>query len=222
MRLERSEAEIARAVVQELASQGFDTYEEVSTGYGGQRADIVAVRGPEIMVVETKQTVSLALLNQLLDWRGRAHRIVGAVGGGKCRGAVEQFCRAEGFGLWFVGFEIDEVVAPRLHRRLGDYMTARLRKRLVPENRTGTAYAPAGTNRGGYYTPFRRTAHDLVNLVKAEPGISLRDALAKVPHHYASTRSAVSALPGCIERGLIPGIAMERVGRQIRLVPLSS
>lgn len=219
--LDTTEADIARLVVAELQRQGFATYEEVSAGYASQRADVVGVRGPLVIVVETKTTVSLALLNQLLNWRGRAHWIIGATGAGKLGGAVHRFCKSEGFGLWNVSkFDewTQEVVAPRLHRKAD---TKWLRDRCIPETATGSEYAAAGSRAGGYYTPFRRTAKDLADVVRQTPGIALRDALAALTHghHYSSDKVARSSMPGCIEKGIVPGVRLEREGRALKLYP---
>jgi hypothetical protein len=215
-REKRSEAEIARKVVVELQSLGFETYEEVTNG--GSRADIVGLRGPVVAVVETKATMSLAFLNQLLYWRGFAHLVIGACGYGRTVGAAHRLCQLEGIGLWSVGFEsVREEIAPVLRRKA---YTEKIRKRCVPENRTGeTAYAQAGTNGGGYYTPFRKTARALTDIVRQKPGIALRDAMTEISHHYRSDATARSAMPSLIERGAVGGIRIEREGRLVRLYP---
>jgi hypothetical protein len=201
------EARIARAVVTELQRQGFMTYEEVSLGYASHRADIVGVRGAVIAVVECKVTLGLALLNQLLWWVGRAHLLIGAHGFSRQSLAAERLAQHEGFGLWSVGGdEIHERVPPRLYRRAA---VTSLRKVLRDEQRSGE-YAQAGTN-GGYWTPFRGTVRALTDLAMKQPGIELSEALTQIKHHYASARSAKSAIPALIRKGVITGLRCEGV-----------
>lgn len=208
MKLGPSERDIARAVVTELQRHGYETYEEVSMGYASQRADIVAVRGPVVAVVECKTSLSVRLLDQLTRWLGSAHLVIGAVKHIRRSVTIERYARREGFGLWSVcGDEIAERVAPRLFRRAA---VASLRRVLMPEQRSGD-YAQAGSQSGGYFTPFRRTCRDLHCLVKAHPGISLRDAIKALDHHYASDKSAVSAIPELIRRGVITDLRAEGV-----------
>jgi hypothetical protein len=209
----KSEADMARSVVSELQRQGYTTYEEVSYGYGGKRADIVGVRGPVVAIVECKTKLSLKLLDQLADWRGCAHLIIGAHSYSRIGHAVMRYCQLEGFGMWRVGHtEIDEYVCPRLHR-VAD--VKRLRKKLRDEQRTGE-YAQAGTG-GGYWTPFRQTVTDLSKLVKEQPGIELRAAMKAIKHHYATERSAMNAIPALIQKGVIEGLRCE--GRPLRIFP---
>jgi hypothetical protein len=207
-----TEAEIGRAVVTELQRQGYVTYEEVSAGLGGKRADVVGLRGRVLMLVECKRTLSLRLLDQLVTWRNAANYTVAAIEKGRVGEAVRRFAKSEGFGLWFVGAsEIDETVAPQLVRQTDD---RELRRFLHAAQRSGE-YAKAGSIAGGYWTPFQDTVRQLKEVVKAEPGIELRAALDKIRHHYASSRSAMSAIPDLIKRGVITG--MTASGRPFRL-----
>jgi hypothetical protein len=212
-----SEADLARSVLTELQHQGYETYEEVSAI--GKRADIVAVRGRVIMVVETKTALSLQLLDQLARWDGFAHYIIAAVPLGRVSAAAQQWLRHHGHGLWKVGCdEIHEDISPRLARTALDHW---IRNALSPEQRSGD-YAKAGSNSGGYWTPFRNTCKELQRIVQSEPGIELRVALGKFSHHYASAKSARSALPGLIRKGIVQGIRLDDSERRLRLYPETS
>lgn len=199
------EEALAAAVVTELQRQGFETYEEVSMGYASRRADIVAVRGPILMVVECKARMSLKLLDQLYRWQGQAHYLVGAFGFSRVGPAAKEYAKAIGAGLWVVGAsEIHIDIDARLHRTAN---IRRLRANLHPKQRSAD-YAKAGSQ-GGYFTPFRGTCDALLEVVKRTPGIELREALSRIAHHYASSRSAMSSLPGLIRGGHVPGIVVD-------------
>lgn len=216
----RSEEQIARAVVTELQRQGYVTYEEVSVcsgGYSGRRADIVAVRGPVLGVVECKTKFSLKLLDQMTKWIGQAHFVVGAVELTRLGVAAERYLKSWGLGLWSVGHsEISVKVSHRLLR--GADVTA-LRTFLRPEMQSAE-YAKAGTQ-GGHWTPFRGTCDALRALVRDQPGIELRAALKACGHHYASEKSALTSIPVLIRRGVIAGIRVEGE-RPLKLFPVSA
>lgn len=215
-----TEQDLARAVVTELQRQGYETYEEVSTGYSGSRADIVAVRGPILMVVETKLSLSLKLLDQLTEWLGEANYIVGAVEAGRFGIAAQRYLQEHGIGLWTLAFdEIHEKIPPRLFRNCRRGYRS-LRAGLRSEHKSGE-YAKAGSQGGGYWTPFRGTCKALRDVVTQKPGISLRDALAEAGHHYSSTKSAISALPGLIRKGVVEGVSIDEDSRPLRLYPSS-
>lgn len=205
---------MARDVVAELQRQGYEVYEEVSTGYGGKRADLVGVRGVVTIVVECKSSLSLKLLDQLTCWRGYANLIVGAFGGGRIGNAANAFCRTTGIGLWSIVSGVNEKIPPTFHRRKWDG----LKDALHPAQRS-QEYARAGSRDGGYWTPFRQTCDALLVIVNGHPnGIDLRDALRQVKHHYASQSSAVSSLPGLVRGGHVKGIRVTD-GRPLRLYP---
>lgn len=212
-----TETAMARTIVTELQRQGYITYQEVSLGYGGRRADIVGVRGPVCMVVECKTSLSMRLLDQLAKWRGHANLVVGATMEGRIGDAVKRFAQSEGCGFWQVasGDSVHEAIAPRLMRRAD----TRLRQSLREEHQSGL-FAEAGSQ-GGYWTPFRSTVIELEKIVVGQPGIELRVAMLKIKHHYTTQRSAVSAIPALVARGVITTIRVEP-GRPIRLYPVAS
>ena len=194
-----SEEEMARGVVTEMQRQGWDVYQEVVAS--GRRADIVGVRGPLTMVVECKTALSLKLLDQVMCWRGYANYVVAAYGGGRAGRATTVLCKETGVGLWSVYHsELSEAIPPRFQRRTWDGLKDALR----PEQRSAQ-FAQAGSQ-GGYFTPFRGTCNALYKVVKQTPGITLRDALKEVKHHYASHVSAMSSLPGLIRKGIVAGV----------------
>lgn len=210
----RTEEDIGKEVIAELQRQGFETYQEVSLGYSSQRADVVGVHGRVTAVVECKAQLSLRLLDQLARWLGLAHLVIGAVERGRVGPAARWYCRSKGIGVWIVGFhEVTVLESPRLFRRADD---ARLRASLWPEHQTGE-FATAGSMGGGYFTPFKRTVQALQRVVKDRPGIELREALRAIEHHYANDKSALSAIPPLLRKGVIAGIRIEVTSRRLKL-----
>lgn len=141
-------------------SEGYTVYSEVEAWEG--RADVVAVNGPLLVVVELKTTLSLDLLEQAHRWRSHAHYVYVAVPRAKRRNRFAEYilCQ-EGIGLIEVDFgkhwHYDKPIVypvpflrPRMNRRPTEY----LRRALRDEQRYGP---PGGSAGGGYVTDYRLT-----------------------------------------------------------------
>lgn len=197
-----SEADVAAPVVAWLRALDWRVYQEVDTG--GGRPDIVATwRDRLIWIVEVKRTLSWDLLAQAASWRGHAHRVSVAVPvrrehrteGPPRRDGMPTFRAVErevldglGIGMLTVGAKgASEIVAPRLHlpaRREVQRWWARLR----PEHEAG--FAAAGTNGGGYFTPFRGTVRAMTAEARDRPGMTTKELVAAARHHYGSDAAA--------------------------------
>ena len=217
MRRAITEADLAAVVVAWLVDYGYDVYQEVELVPRGIRADIVARRGIELTIVETKTSASMALLGQVMERRRFAHRVYAAAP--HCSGPFGDACKELGVGAWSVhvgssemcsGVPIDpsrivEVCAPR---RLTSHRL-KLVDKLRPEHKTACA---AGSPSGGHWSRYRDTVAQLARVVAANPGIAFAQALQPglMNHHYSSARSARSALSRDIEMGKIAGVRIER------------
>jgi len=223
-----SEVELARVVVTHFEAMGWDVYQEVPIP--GGIADIVAVLGPRVALIECKLHLSLDLLAQLRRRRGQAHLLYAATpqpsskrGYSEGRAMAEWVLGQLGVGLlevrrsyrehgtsWICKVERDAALLRRAE-------TDKIRSSLRPEHKT---YAAAGSPNGGVWTPFRATCTELASFVAAHPGCSMREAIDGIRHHYVSDVSARSALGGWIERGKVPGVRAELDGRRKRLYPI--
>ena len=204
------EIELVRPALAELSRLGFEIYHEVSTGRGSKRADAVARRGAWIVVVEAKRNATLSLMSQAMGWHGESVLLV--TGESAQRAVVTQICRTMGWGWWSVdATAIREEVRVPIRRRS-------LLARFLCEEQRDLSYGEAGMSGGGYFTPFRATCRNLLDAVRRNPGIELRQALAEIEHHYSSSRSAMSSLPDLLRRGVVEGVALVE-GRPLRLKP---
>lgn len=194
------ETDLAQVVIAWLQDLRWDVYQEV-TGAPG-RADIVARQGPLLWVIETKSTFGLHVLGQANSWRPHAHRVSVAVPYSRMVAApfAGEVLRNFGIGLLIVSMQekrVQERIRPALNRKPWKIPAC------CPEHQT---YAPAGTNGGGYYTPYTRTCRLVVGEVKQSPGITMKELVDRVDHHYASPASARQSFKFWIERGEIPGV----------------
>ena len=152
-----SEVEIGRVVVEALRARGWTVYQEVQSRLGPV-ADIVAVQGPVLWVVELKRQFGFDVLEQAQGWRGHANLRSIAIPNGLVYSPFRLHVASElGIGVLRVhgpwnGTEVSdplyELVKPARERRI----SKALRGRLRTEQQT---FADAGGN--GRFTPFRST-----------------------------------------------------------------
>jgi hypothetical protein len=240
--VKRPETDIGRPVVEHLRALHWEIYQEVATGHGGSVADIVATLGNLVWVVECKTSLTFEVIAQALRWKqmGWAHYVSVAVPATKKDGTFRNEGRAlamrvlerEGIGCFSVVpretwlddrgdgtagratvLEVRESARPSLHR------SARYVQQLRDVLREEQKIQIAGTAGGGQWTPFRHTCDQLRRVVKESPGIHMKDALAKIDHHYHSDAGARAALPKWIESGKVDGIRLEIDKHRRRLYP---
>lgn len=209
-----SEAELAAVVVAWLEALGGDVYQEVECA--GGVADIVALVRAELWIIETKVAWSLALILQAMERRRDAHRVFIAAPYSRTLNDTSQVCRELGIGVLDVrlgseGCDSGEgygkpSVRTVVESRRWNTRPVALAKKLQPEHKT---HARAGTN-GGRWTPFRRTCEQVSALVRRQPGITLKELVDNVEHHYSSDSSARSSISHWIEDGKIEGVRIVR------------
>jgi len=233
-KIKYTEEQLAQVAVAHLQEMGYETYEEVHLG-PGPRPDIVGLQGSRIAVVEVKRSMSLTLLNQMMHWRGQVHYVYGAIGAGRIGLAADRLCRQEGLGLWQIEApnlwgtmkaEIEKAnISSALDARLYRHKTALWTLDLIREacndhNRSGSAWASAGTAAGGYWTPFAQTRRELHYRVKKEPGKKMEEYLNEMDHHYATANSGKASLFDLIRRGVIDELELRREGRSLHVYPI--
>lgn len=203
-----TEQELAQRVVEyfQLALPGWRIHHEVDCG---AVADLVVTDGRLIHVVEVKRAQSLALIEQLMGWRGHAHLISAAVPVTRrsSRGseAFHWAARQLGCGVFELGASCRQVVLPTFTRRISN----RVRKRLCDEQTRPEEWAYAGSAHGGHFTPFQRTTRAVADYARNHPGCSMREIVQHVAHHYASDAGARASLTKWIVGGMIRGVRIE-------------
>lgn len=228
MKRTESEQAIAAAVVAYLEGCGHDVYQEVAVRNttGGGVADIVALvgKGREVWIIEVKTGWCLDLLRQCVDRRRFAHRVFAACPSSRSQHDTQEICRDLGIGVLTVHVDADESFSRKVRpavmarRQSSDpRFASALRARCSDGHKT---HAKAGApSAGGRYTPFRDTCDQLAAVVRAVPGILLRDAIDRIRHHYGSVATARSTLPKWIQEGKVPGVQIVREGRRVHLHP---
>lgn len=192
------ETELAGHVVRWLERQAWDVYQEVRAGpWEGRIADIVAVRGPVLWVIECKRSLTLQALAQAHEWPAlrRSVAVPAPARRRRDRGRrfAEQVCRAFQIGLIQVGRDgmVGERQRAPLMRRYRD-PSQELRMQLCVEHKE---LAPAGSAGGARWSPYQQTMRAVREIVRTQPGLTIdgiMDALDS--HHYPTARTARSAI----------------------------
>ena len=209
------EADLVARTGADLEADGWTVYYEVSAGQGCARADVVASRLGVLLIVEAKMSLTMDVLGQAQEWlrRGAAHRVAVVVPATKrsvawdwSSGRRLAYRVAEWLGLGVATMPLDRphgsehlswVVAPRTHARApGVAATRDLLHEGLKMNDPGQG--------ARYWTPFRETVRRLEAWVAANPGSSIKGAVAGMEeHHYANDRSARQCLLDAVHRGLV-------------------
>jgi len=186
--------------------------------------------GKILWAIEVKTSLNLAVISQANYWLHRTHYVSVAVPVVKRTNARDfafSLLSNLGIGLLKVGeigyrktIGVEEMIPPKLHRKVSlnhNYRSYSRTCKLLNEKQK--TYAPAGNSYGRRWSPFKDTCDQLAALVKKLPGISMKEALDKITHHYSSVSSARGSLSHWISEGKVLGVRIEREGRLLKLFP---
>lgn len=212
----KSEAELAATVVAWLKTDRWNVYQEVS--YRGNLIDIVAERHGYCWCIETKLHFNFEVIEQAMRRREVAAWSSVAVPTYKLMGS--RLCEYEGVGLLEVHPRgtVSLRQVPRLNRaghKSRDTKGLTLFDTLRPEQQLQVA----GSNTGGYWTPFKETCREVLAFVRTNPGAEAKAVISGVKHHWANS-SAKATLLASIRKGWIPGVKLVEEGRTLRIYPM--
>lgn len=198
-----TENDIAKVVIQYLEKLGYQTYKEVTwNGGGSHRADIVGYQDSEFLIVETKTTFGLKVIEQAMFYKDKAHKVYICIprANYKRRWFGYQICRDYGIGILEVyyfgkGDKREMVVFEHTPSTI-------CQKPNLPTLYEEQKNQNAGTKES-YVTPFKMTVKRLINHVKEHGPDSLEHALMEINHHYKNVKSGKSALTKLIKGGAI-------------------
>ena len=218
-----SEQELAAAVVAYLAD-GWDVYQEVQFCAGGPIADIVAVKGRLIWVIETKLSMSMQLLEQAYKWKRFAHYVSIATPARRDKVPLftQHWLQSEGIGWMDVtklrsyrenepGFSIESYISPKLNRRA----LPRFLEVINPQHKT---FAKAGSAGSGHWTPFKQTCRDIEEIVAKQPGLTLKELFDGRSFHYRTGTTARSCMIPWMNSGKVK-VRIDRTKKPYRVYP---
>lgn len=197
------ETEVAAPIVEWLASDGWEVYQEVQYTRYGHIHDIVARKGSILWCVETKTSLSFAVIEQA--WRApfplRSVGVPVAHTGRKDPHAFPRMiCGQLGIGVFEVGRNyVADYKPPDLIRHNHQFAKAYILPHLVEGQKS---YKMAGGTAGGHLTPYRETMDRVIAFIGQNSGCSLKDIFAHIKgdHHYHSDATARSAIPNALRK----------------------
>ncbi len=194
------ETELFPVVKQWLEQRDYEVFAEVTSLETGGRADVVAVNGPAVTVVEMKNSLTLDVVAQAARWTLYANYVFIAVRGSAKRRIsryVSNLLQREGIGLLevifpekvsvFRGPYIFQASKGRFHRRIDDH----LRSELTQKHKL----LPGGHHGGGYVTTYSNTidrVKDYLRYGARGEWTTLDDILNHCETHWASPRSSLA------------------------------
>ena len=215
-----TEEDLAKAVVDWLKGQHWDVYQEVA--YRGSIADIVATNGPALWVIECKKVLSMDLVAQAWGWTHDAHLVsIATMKPRQIRKAsyfIHHILREHRIGMLHIDqrYDGDPLVETSTEPKMNRPKHSDLRAALCEEQKD---FAPAGNARGSRWTPFQETIRKVQACVAEYPGVTFKNLMTHIDHHYASDASARVSLRHWIRAGVIEGIELRQEGRALTLWP---
>lgn len=200
------ESDLADIVIKKYESNGYEIYSEVIYKSGSKRADIVAVKGDEYIVIETKMSMNMTLLEQGFFWKDKVHKVFICVHSKrKLNRFAIQICNDLGIGIYIYrkgdlilmsdSTICDDPDLPKLHEQQKDSIS--------------------GSKGGGYVTPFSLTRQKLVEYIIENGECSLHSVMSNIDHHYKSIHSGKSAIKKLINTNVINELSIFKKGREI-------
>jgi hypothetical protein len=200
------ESDLADIVIKQYEKDGYEIYSEVIHKPGSKRADIVAVKNDEYVVIETKMSMNMTLLEQGFYWKDKVHRVFLCVPSKrKLNRFALQICGDLGIGIYIYrrgelvlmsdSTICDDPDLPKLYEQQKDSIS--------------------GSKGGGYVTPFRLTRERLVEHVKSNGDCSLHSAMKTIEHHYSTIYSGKSAIRKLINTNVINELNLFKKGKDV-------
>lgn len=201
------ESELAKIVTDQFEDNGYEIYSEVIYKPGSKRADIVAVKDNEHIVIETKMSMNLTLLQQGYYWKDKVEKVyICFPSTRKINWFALNMCRDYGIGVYIykkkTGLELilessvcTEPDLPKLYEEQKDSIS--------------------GSKGGGYVTPFSLTRVKLIEHIKTNGEQLLLQSIKDIEHHYSNDNSAKNALNKMINLNVINELEVFRKGKQV-------
>jgi len=216
----KSETKLAEVIIQYLKEMGWEVYQEVQISSYGKIADIVARQGNLIWILECKLSLSLTLIGQAKNWLRYGHYVSIVTPTKRSSTSyyiAEDILEHYGIGHFQVSnygyneeLSISQRISPKLNRKaMANYIVRYLTDKQK-------SWAKAGNSYGLRYTPFQDTKDQLIRVVKDNPGITMKEIIKDINHHYSSDASAKGSLLQWINKGVIKEVRVKRDGKKYR------
>lgn len=209
----KTEADMFEPLRQFFLEHRYTVYSEVVLP-GGGRADIVAVDGKYPVCIEMKKSLTLDLIEQVIERKAYFPYVLIAIP--DRRTPIHKFIRRifkeHGIGILYVNPKTESVrlVERSFYRRPYKKLKGRqLLEYLKPEQIDGL---PGGTRGGGYVTDYSTTIAGVRRFLRSHRGkwVSFDLVLDRCTTHYASPRSGLRQALMTFEKGWCESRVVDR------------
>lgn len=198
-----TETELGKTMVSHFRKLGYQVWQEVRVKHYSSTVNDIVMVSPnnDITILELKLLFNYRVMEQIYDSkRYNSHNnsidffAIGVCG----RGTVlqKEICEYLGLGIYFgdYDYQVKETLAPKrveVDIKKKQHLLETLQ--TIPQN-----YSQAGTNAGGYYSPYKRTIDAVKEYLKKHGKVSQYDLLyadeIKKVSHYANNYSLIASL----------------------------
>lgn len=206
------EADMGKALVKWLETDGWDVYPEVCKSGGSRRADIIAVRKKISWAIEIKKGFGLEVIAQVLQ-HPTVYQSVAVLPyqNNKTHALGKQVCEDRGVGILIINNTVHEEVCPKIHRENNYFFKKYLKKYLCKEQKE---FVPGSKH--GYSTPYQRTIIGVKEYLKRVPGATLTNIIENCIHHYRGYGAAKSGFYAALTNYENEYIRSEKVRGKLR------
>ena len=189
-----SEVELGELLIPWLENKGWEIYQEVKFGYGGNVADIVAMKDEEMWIIELKTSLSLKVMEQAWKWKDAHYKSIAVP---YSRRRNDQFASTilRHFGIGYIEIGTD-YIREHLPGVMQEFKKEHYELWMLPYiTELHKTYSKAGSKHGGHITAYRMTIIMIQDFLKENPGSTLNEIIDNVGiGHYSSERSAKGSL----------------------------
>ncbi len=222
------EVEIGKILVEWLIGTGYEVFQEVKIGHADRIVDVVAKKINFLWAIELKTCRNLEVINQASKLKSYSNKV---------SVAIPVLRKDDGYSFWCSILEWQNIGLLEIHRftesekkwglspvkeiivpMLVDSpeLGLRLQERLFENQKD---FAEAGNSKSKYWSPFQETKKQIIETVKSNPGLSVKELVFRIKHHYETDERASSAILTWIRNGVIGGISIKKVKNRCYLYP---
>lgn len=189
-----SETEIGNAVMDYLARDGWDCYPEAQFDILSNRADIAAVKGGMLLIVECKTSCNMSLFEQAYKWRHVANLVAIAHPSRQTRSdnrMIETHLLSElGLGRFEVSKLSEESIPHVVMRDTYKYYRSKSAgKYIAGLHEDMKCYTPGSQTEHGFSTAWSRTMKMVKNHIINNPGTTIKEVMTLSDQFHYSSRS---------------------------------
>lgn len=208
MKKKITEADLAKIVSDYFKEQGYEVYNEVLANKTSKRADMILLKDGIYTNIETKLTFSNKLLEQVYFWKHNSHKAYLCIPSKRDNlpsknKFLHKVCEDYGIGIIYVYFNKS---IPYVSIELESSFNSEPEN--LPELFSQQKESFAGTNKGGYITPFKITCGNIVSYLQSiNKEVEIGELLNNISHHYKNNASAKQSIIKMINWNVLENIS---------------